>query len=183
MKKVLPSLHEEHHDFLHRYFANASKEELFEAFLKHLNNDHKLTHAEVADLLNEAKQHEATMLPINIFQTEHLSALEAIVKFLKETKGLTFHDIATILNRNDRTIWTTYAKSRKKMLAHFHLLPSKYHVPAKLFATRKLSVLETITTYLRHTLGLTLHDIAQLLNRDDRTIWTVCSRADKKVNK
>lgn len=180
-ERVHPDLSKEHSDFLHKYYANASKEELLEAFLNHLRKEHTFTDEEANALLQEAQQHAQTLLPINIFNTEALSSLEAIVKYLKEVKKLTFHEIAVVLKRDDRTIWTTYAKSRKKMLAHFHLLPSKYVVPAALFAERKLSVLETLAHYLRETLKLSLHDIATLLNRDDRTIWTVCSRARKKL--
>ena len=180
-ERVHPALAKEHADFLHKYFSNASKEELLDAFLNHLRKEHTLTDTEVNSLLAEFKQHEQTLLPINIFNTEALSSLEAITKYLKENKHLTYHQIAIVLKRDDRTIWTTYNKSRKKMIAHFHLLPSKYVVPAALFAERKLSVLETLAHYLQTTLKLSLHDIAVLLNRDDRTIWTVCSRARKKL--
>ncbi len=181
--KVHQALHEEHADFLNRYFEHASKEELLESFIRHLKSEHKLSDKEINSLLTEAKHHQDTLLPINIFQNEQLSALESIVKYLKENKSLTFHEIAVILNRNDRTIWATYAKSRKKMIAHFHLMPSKHLIPAKLFIPRKLSVLETIAHYLKHSLQLSLHEIALLLNRDDRTIWTVVHRAEKKVTK
>ncbi|MBI4145101.1 hypothetical protein HY493_02740 [Candidatus Woesearchaeota archaeon] len=179
--KVHPDLSKEHADFLHKYFADASKEELLEAFIAHLAKEHALSHAEVNVLLAEAKQHQQTLLPVNIFQTDALSSLEAIVKYLKENKGLTFHGIAALLKRDDRTIWTTYAKARSKMVAPFHLPPSKYVVPAVIFAERNLSVLETLAHHLKTTLNLSLHDIAILLNRDDRTIWTVCHRAAKKL--
>ena len=99
---------------------------------------------------------------------------------MKENKRLTFHAIAVLLKRDDRTVWATYAKGRSKMIAPFHLLPSKYVMPAILFAERRLSVLETVAYYLKDTLHLSLHEIAVLLNRDDRTIWTVISRAQKK---
>jgi myosin-crossreactive antigen len=181
--KVHPALSKEHADFLHKYYANASKEELLEAFIAHLQKEHALSNEEVDHLLTEAKQHQETLLPVNIFQTEALSSLEAIVKYLKENKHLSFHEIAVLLARDDRTIWTTYSKSRTKMIAPFHLLPSKHVVPAVLFAERRLSVLETLAHYLKDTLHLSLHDIATLLNRDDRTIWTVCSRAQKKLAK
>ena len=177
--KVNQSLHKEHEDFLHAYFANASKEELLEAFVSHLRNDHVLKDKEINALLAEAKHHHETLLPINIFQTDSLSSLEAIVKYLKENKHLTFHDIALILKRDDRTIWATYAKARKKMLTHYNLAPSKYLVPASIFAARKLSVLVTLASYLK-SLQLSLHEIALLLNRDDRTIWTVINRAEGK---
>ncbi|MFH1849613.1 MAG: hypothetical protein ABH879_05490 [archaeon] len=45
---------------------------------------------------------------------------------------------------------------------------------------RNVSVLEAISEYLKDSLGLCYHEIAVLLNRDDRTIWTCYSRAKKK---
>lgn len=179
--KVHPDLLKDHSDFLHKYFAGAPNEELLEAFIAHMRKEHALTDSEVNEILAEAKSHQQTLLPINIFQTEKLSALEAIVKYLKENKSLTFHEIAVVLKRDDRTIWTTYTKARSKMIAPFHLPPSKYVVPAAIFAERRLSVLETLSFYLKETLKLTLHDIAVLLNRNDRTIWTVINRAGKKL--
>jgi len=46
---------------------------------------------------------------------------------------------------------------------------------------RNLSVLENIVSYLKDTLGFRYHQIAVMLNRDDRTIWTVYHRAKKKA--
>ena len=53
-------------------------------------------------------------------------------------------------------------------------------IPSRIFKDRSVSVLEAIVEYMKDDLDLTLHDIAQLLNRDDRTIWTVFSRTKKK---
>ncbi len=53
-------------------------------------------------------------------------------------------------------------------------------IPSKIFRDRKLSVLEAIVEYMKDELDLTFHDIARLLNRDDRTVWTVYSRTKKK---
>jgi predicted DNA-binding protein (UPF0251 family) len=178
---VNSELHSSHSNFLNAYFANASKEELLELFLKHLKEEHTLTDKEINAVLGNAQKHYETLLPVEIFRKDTLSALESIVKYLKENKELTFHQIAQILNRDDRTIWTTYSKARKKMIAPFHLPPSKHYIPAALFAERNLSVLETLAHYLKEHLNLSLHEIAVLLNRNDRTIWTVCNRASKKL--
>lgn len=53
-------------------------------------------------------------------------------------------------------------------------------LPLKIFADRSLSVLEVISEYLHDELKLTFHEIAELMNRDDRTIWTCYHRAKKK---
>ncbi|MFH1307246.1 MAG: hypothetical protein ABIH72_00140 [archaeon] len=53
-------------------------------------------------------------------------------------------------------------------------------IPSSIFKDRKLKVLEVLVEYLKEKLNLSYHEIALLLNRDDRTIWTVYSRARKK---
>ncbi|MBI5880614.1 hypothetical protein HZB90_00625, partial [archaeon] len=44
-----------------------------------------------------------------------------------------------------------------------------------------LSALESISLYLNQKYGIGYSRIAKLLNRDQRTIWTVCDRARKKL--
>jgi hypothetical protein len=53
-------------------------------------------------------------IPSNIFRDRSLSVLEIIVEYLKEKKKLTYHEIAVLLNRDDRTIWTCYNRAKKK---------------------------------------------------------------------
>ena len=53
-------------------------------------------------------------LPTPIFKDRSVSVLEAISEYLKDVKGLTYHEIAVLLNRNDRTIWTCYNRALKK---------------------------------------------------------------------
>ncbi|MFH1400448.1 MAG: hypothetical protein ABIH41_02935 [Nanoarchaeota archaeon] len=53
-------------------------------------------------------------VPSSIFRDRRACVLESVVYYLKETKGLTFHQIAVLLNRDDRTIWTAYTRTVKK---------------------------------------------------------------------
>ncbi len=53
-------------------------------------------------------------VPSSIFRDRSLSVLEAIVEYLKDQQHLTFHEIAILLNRDDRTIWTVYTRGKKK---------------------------------------------------------------------
>ena len=55
-------------------------------------------------------------------------------------------------------------------------------VPLSIFKDRSLSVLETLVFYLKNR-GLSLKEISTLINRDQRTIWTVFNRAKKKKGK
>ncbi len=53
-------------------------------------------------------------------------------------------------------------------------------IPSYILKDRTLSVLETLVEYLKEKLNLTYHEISILINRDERNIWTVYSRAKKK---
>ena len=55
-------------------------------------------------------------------------------------------------------------------------------VPLSIFKDRSLSVLETLVYYLKDS-GFTFKEISLLINRDQRTIWTVYSRAKRKKGK
>ena len=54
-------------------------------------------------------------VPTFVFKDRTIAALEAIVVYLKDNQGLTYAQIAKLLNRDDRTIWTTYARAKKKL--------------------------------------------------------------------
>ena len=58
----------------------------------------------------------------------------------------------------------------------------KINLPIVIFENRKLTVLEAIVIYLRNQ-GKKYSEIAKLLNRDQRNVWTVCSRAKNKIGK
>lgn len=53
-------------------------------------------------------------IPTSIFQDRDLSVLEAIAEYLKEKKGMRYSEIAKLLNRDDRTIWTSYKRAKEK---------------------------------------------------------------------
>jgi len=53
-------------------------------------------------------------IPVAEISNRKFSVLESIVKFLKEKCSLPNNTIAKLLNRDSRTIWTVYARARKK---------------------------------------------------------------------
>ena len=61
------------------------------------------------------KEEEIILIPSNIFKNRSLSILEALVEYLKEKRSLTYHEIAELLERDDRTIWTVYNRAKKKV--------------------------------------------------------------------
>ena len=66
------------------------------------------------------------------------------------------------------------------MPERFSQLTDDKSIPLALFSLRVLSVLESLVAYIKDTYDLTYHETAVLLNRDDRTVWTVYQRAKKK---
>lgn len=124
---------------------------------------------------------EEVKIPISVFKNDYLSSLENIVKYLRENLFLSFRQIASLTNRNEIALAVTYRNARKKLEAKFVVEEiSPYSILVSILQDRSLSVLENVVSYLKDNFGLTYHNIAVLLNRDDRTIWTVYQRAKKK---
>lgn len=120
-------------------------------------------------------------VPISVFKNSSLGSLENFVKYLRENLLLSFRQIAELANRNEVALAVTYRNARKKLPGKFVIAEiSPYSIPVSILKDRNLSVLENISAYLKDTFGLNYHSVAVLLNRDDRTIWTVYQRAKKK---
>ena len=148
--------------------------------ISNLEKTHNLSFNEILNILKKRNDDkEKNTLPISIFNNNYLSALESIVKYLKENLNLNYKEIATLLNRNYDPIAITYRRSKKKMPQGLDI-SSKENIPLEIFCNKKFTILENLTMYLKETLLLTYHQIAVLLNRDDRTIWTVYNRFIKK---
>ena len=140
---------------------------------------------QISKLINELLElpagGEEAKVPISVFNNEYLSSLENIVKYLRENLLLSFKQIGSLTGRNEIALAVTYRNAKKKMEAKFVVKEiSPYSIPVSILQDRKLSVLENIAAYLKDTFALNYHSIAVLLNRDDRTIWTVYQRAKKK---
>ena len=54
------------------------------------------------------------LIPLSILKNRKLGALESIVTYLKDELHLTYAEIAKLTNRDNRTIWATYHKAKKK---------------------------------------------------------------------
>ncbi len=117
-------------------------------------------------------------IPLSIFNP-HLGALESIVKYMREELSLDYASIARIMHRNEGPIGVTYRRAKAK---HDRTLSitSAEHIPFDLFSNQKLSVFENIAYYLAKQ-GHDWHDIAMILHRNDKTVWTVLDRAKRKM--
>jgi len=57
-------------------------------------------------------------VPSRIFKDRNVAVLEAVVEYMKDIEGLSYHEIAVLLNRNERTIWTVYNRVKNKRRIH-----------------------------------------------------------------
>jgi len=57
---------------------------------------------------------KSVTVPSSIFQDRELSVLEAMAEYFREKKGMRYSEIARLLNRDDRTIWTAYKRAKVK---------------------------------------------------------------------
>ncbi len=164
-----------------RYFSKdkSKKSKLTDSF-EFLKKKYSISLEDVKKRISKKEKLERkfNVVPVSIFYNDKLSALESVVKYLKENKKIRFRDIASLLNRDDRTIWYTYNQSRKKLQKKFRIRKG-YSIPLSIFRNRKFGVLELVSSELR-SYGLTYSQIAKLLKRNQKTIWTVCKRYEKK---
>lgn len=161
-----------------KYLSKDDKIKLISYCIAETKKMHNASEQEILNYVAFHKQKEVN-IPIGIFSNDVLSSLEAIVKYLKEDLKLKFSKIAKLLNRSNKTIWTTYHNSLKKMPSPFGLVISNIMIPVSAFANRSFSTLESLVGFIKD-LDYSNHEVALMLHLDDRTIWTVYDRVKKK---
>ncbi|MBT3720588.1 hypothetical protein HN789_04690 [archaeon] len=118
-------------------------------------------------------------IPVSIF-SQTLTPFETIVKYLYENHSLNFSKIGKFLGKDRQVIWLTYKRSTQKKIEKFSEKESKYFIPLTNLFSKNLSIAELVVFYLKKNIGLKNIQIASLLKRDSKTIWTHYSRALKK---
>ncbi|MBD3304572.1 hypothetical protein GF343_05490 [Candidatus Woesearchaeota archaeon] len=114
-------------------------------------------------------------IPVSIFKTK-LNPLEAITRYLKQ-KNKKNKEIAELLNKKPSAISRAHKNSKNKK---FVIKKTKFCVPLSEFKKPKLSILETVVQYLRKN-NHKFTEIARILDRNPKTIWTIQQRAKKKL--
>lgn len=148
-----------------------------------LKEKYNLTLNGIFSLIEEKPISKEILIPISVFEAEDLSALEIVCKYLKEEFDLSYSKIAILLNRNSRTIWTTYNNATRKVKEELPVKESKFSIPISVFTNREVGVLEAIVGYMKDNFNLRYSEIAVLLNRDERNIWTAYNNYKKKSPK
>ncbi len=151
-----------------------SKAETLSLLVNELKEKYDLSEEEISELTQTRKT-----IPVEIFSTE-IGCLEALCKYLKENKNMSYHEIAEVLARDDRTIWTAYKKACEKRPAQFAASGEGLSVPLKIFKDRTKTVLESLVVHLKDVRGMRHTDIAKLIKRDQRNIGTSYARVKKR---
>lgn len=162
-----------------------NREAILQELKDYLKTKYLLSDKEVKKYLAQDAIKPAAQAPKDIFVptsifNETVSPLESIVKYLKETKNMKLVEIAKITARDQRAIGVTYKSAAKKMPAQYGLEITKYKIPAGILKDKKFSVAEHIVKHLKESYNLNYHEIATIMKRDERTIWTLYHRAESK---
>lgn len=136
------------------------------AKVKELEQKYGYTTPKVLEIMNK------NTIPLSVFAT-NICPLRALVTYLHDYQEQSFSSIAKKLDRSYRAIWGAYHKEG------IDITTSNYNIPIDCF-NEKHSILESVVKQLREQEGMKFSIIAQLLNKDARTIWTVYKRAQKK---
>jgi len=135
---------------------------------------------ELINLLSEKEEQEGTTkIPLEIFSSE-LGALEALVKYLRENLGLEYKLIKKISGRSIGALGKTYSSAASKQKYEFLIKIPNFNIDIDILFAQKFTVLENLVLHLKDKSGMRFSQIAKMLNRDPRTIWTVYTRAKKK---
>ena len=173
---------------VNRAYIIKQKSKLFEELLfETIEKKYAIKTGEIIKIKNKLLENKninrnyIESIPVKILQFKKISSLEAITKFLRDNKKLPYNTISQLLNRQPKSLASTYNIACKKMPESFStdIDEDKSRIPFTAFS-KNLSILEAICNYL-HTQNHTYADISRMLNLDPRTVWTVCNRANKKL--
>ena len=148
--------------------------------LQLLSKKYQLSYHQIANLLLKylVKSPYEDAVPLSVFSHSILSPLEALAKYFREERNLSLKEIAGKINRDGKTVWISYAKARKKDPKQLRLEPSDFFIPCSVFQ-RKKSILESVVAFLKEDAHLSFQQIAALLKRDQRNIWSIYQRSKK----
>jgi len=152
-------------------------------FKQHLKEQHNIETSQDFEprFIREHLEGRHTLIPLSIFSNNKLTALEAVVKYLRENERLSNSRTALIIGRTPAATWITYRNAVKKLVKEFTIQNPDIAVPSSALRSESLSPLESISIYMKEQQGMHYSKIAAILNRDQRTIWTVCNRARRKM--
>lgn len=120
-----------------------------------MEKSHKLSKKKRKPSNSDSEQ--SRFFDIFIKERKNFDELGRIFGKLKDSYGIGHEEVLRLIKEKDKIV----------------------QIPASVF-NNSLAPLEAVVLFLKEHLGYTLHKIALLLKRDDRTIWLTYSNAVKK---
>ncbi len=154
-----------------------SSRQLLKAVLERLQQEQNLQLPELIKTFQEIKKEVSIPLPIF---SHSLEPAEALYKFLKENEGFSYKKIAGATKRDQRSVWATYQRARKKKKQKFLLKEEQYIFPLSIFKNRSYSLLESVVFYANTVYNLSNPQIAKLLHKSPNSIAVLMKRARDK---
>lgn len=115
-----------------------------------------------------------------VFHNRRLSFAQSLILFLKEKKKLSFAEIARLLAREQKTVWTQYSQACSKLGTSFYSYPETLiSIPIEALRDRKLGMMEAAVLHLKKA-GLRNKEIASAIRRSERTVSSLLVRAAKR---
>ncbi len=158
-------------------FASLNSPQLLKQLLQQLQKNNGLQLPELIQIFQEAKQEQ--LIPLSIFSSR-LYPAEALCKYLHEQEHFSYHEIAVMLKRNERSVWASCQRARKKLRSAFIVKDENYLLPLSLFQNPFLTLLESVVLYLHTAYNLTNPQIATLLHKSPNSIAVLSKRAREK---
>lgn len=125
-------------------------------------------------------------LPIIALNKHPLTTYESLVVYLKDILEFNYHNIAVLLNRNERGARIIYLRAKQKLqnIDDKELLGkyARLKIPISLLNKRPLTTYEALIVFLKEDSGFNYHDASVLLDRDERDVRKVYFRAIEKLN-
>lgn len=173
-----------------------SKLKILESVLSDLKLEHGLSQSAAIKLL-EKKESQEILIPVSVFSNIELGQLESITGYLRLEYDMQYSKIASLLKKDPGVIGVTFRNVQRKLgklaittrktsdkqsetTKSAFDKSSEQKIPLSELSSNILTVFECLVFYLKYKLRLSFHEIAQLTNRDDRTVWTVYHNALKK---
>ena len=147
------------------------KSKLFEEFVAYLEENPGHIYIQQKDII-----------PISIF-SKNLSPFESLVKFLVEEYELSYASIGKKFGKSRQSVWTTYNRAIKKHSLKFTAHNYDIVLPLDIFENTPYTIFEIVVSYLKEKYSLRNIEIAKLLHKDTKTIWTVYNRYKNKNEK
>ncbi len=164
-------------EILDAVLTNLSSQQLLKIVLKKIQSEGNLDLNQLINTFQETK--EESPIPSFIFSSP-LAPAEALYKFLKENEEYSYRQIAQATKRNQKSVWATYQRAKKKNGQRIDPREEKHYLPLVIFGNRAYSYLESVVFYLNTVYNLTNPQISKLLHKSPNSIAVLMKRARDK---